>query len=154
MIAATTLAALEAHFEGLNWGCFENTVSVLAPDFTWHCHCDTTPYCGIEGYLAYLHQWRTAFPDGWWELADFNGGADFAVCRSIFRGTQQGLLETSLGFIAPTGHTVDLPMCEVFQMRDGRLAGIDTYYDVATLVRQLGHTPGVGLRPYGLLRLN
>ncbi len=39
-------------------------------------------------------------------------------------------------------------------MRDGRLAAIDTYYDVATLVRQSGQTPGVGLRPYGLLRLN
>jgi predicted ester cyclase len=57
-----------------------------------------------------------------------------AVAEARYRGTHTGPF---LG-IPPTGRSIDLPIAVVVTFEDGLMAGERFYYDLATLLRQLG----------------
>ena len=40
--------------------------------------------------------------------------------------------------LPPTGRTIDLWFGEFFEVRDGKLVSMRAYYDLATVLRQLG----------------
>ena len=44
----------------------------------------------------------------------------------------------------PTGKPIDLPLAVVIPFRDGLMAGERFYYDLATLLRQIGVLPALG----------
>ena len=45
---------------------------------------------------------------------------------------------------APSGRPVDLPLAVVIPFRDGLMAGERFYYDLATLLRQIGVLAALG----------
>jgi hypothetical protein len=45
------------------------------------------------------------------------------------------------GPIAPTQKKLDLKFCEFFRIKDGLVSEGHTYFDAATLMRQLGVSP-------------
>ena len=169
MLQETTLGAVYTHFEGINWGTLGThaqgsddprlpPVAHVDDAFTWFHMADGATFCGPEGYVDLLRGWRSAFPDGWWEITALQPtlqatGAG-AICRSIFRGRHTGLLTTALGVLPGTGTEVALPMCDIFHTHQGRLLSIHSYFDLATLVRQLGRAPVAGLRPQHLFLVN
>ena len=72
----------------------------------------------------------------------------------MLRGTHGGLLETTFGLIAATGKPVDLPVCEIYRTGGGRLVAIESYFDLGTLVRQLGRCPEYRLQPLQMSLMN
>jgi predicted ester cyclase len=167
------LMAVQAHYEGINWGRagIEETDSVETPpwssdpyaqtgpdhvdaDFVWFQMAGNEQFRGPEGYLAYLRRWRSAFPDGWWELTALQLTGSGAVCESTFRGRHDRLLQIGGSLLPATGLEVSLPMCDVFRIRNGRLVTIYSYFDLATLVQQLGRAPAPGFRPQHLFIVN
>jgi hypothetical protein len=52
--------------------------------------------------------------------------------------TNTAPLQSPAGEIPPTGRRAELQIAEVYQMKDGKLALLRAYYDVATMLRQLG----------------
>lgn len=54
------------------------------------------------------------------------------------RGTHTGPLVGPMGEIPPTRRQVDIPFCDVVQIKDGKIVSIHLYYDVATMMGQLG----------------
>jgi ketosteroid isomerase-like protein len=48
---------------------------------------------------------------------------------------------TPAGEVPPTGRTVDFTVCEVWQIRDGKVTSLHNYQDAASLMRQLGLLP-------------
>ena len=76
------------------------------------------------------------------------------VCQMVLRGTHRGLLETSFGLIAATGKPVDLPVCEIYRTCGAQLVAIESYFDLSTLVRQLGRCPDYRLPPLQMLLMN
>jgi steroid delta-isomerase-like uncharacterized protein len=93
---------------------------------------------GPEGVRQSLQGWYSAFPDSKittkFVIADDSG----AVIEFSGRGTQTGSLPTPLGTIPPTGRTVDLPFVTVAEMRQGKLARSRLYFDLVSMVQQLG----------------
>ncbi|WP_281356135.1 ester cyclase [Arthrobacter mobilis] len=45
------------------------------------------------------------------------------------------------GEIPPTGRHIELQIAEVYQFKDGKISLLRAYYDLATLMRQLGLGP-------------
>lgn len=43
--------------------------------------------------------------------------------------------------VPPSGRWVNLPVCEVYLIRKGKIVGGRGYFDIATLMRQLGRPP-------------
>lgn len=65
------------------------------------------------------------------------------VVQFDFRGTHTGPLQGPNGEIPPTGRAVDVPVCDVFQLRNGKAVGVHSYFDAATLMTQLGLLPAL-----------
>lgn len=98
-------------------------------------------YTGREGYLQFARGWAAAFPDLRVEVLRYHSSADWALVEYAFRGTHTGALITSNGFVPPTWAQVDFRLCDTVQLREGRVARLQTYFDTATMLRQMGLYP-------------
>src|SRR5215204_3153310 len=61
--------------------------------------------------------------------------------------TRGGTLRTAAGEIPPTERSVEWSLCEVYQIRDGKIVRGRTYFDVATLMDELGFTVSLEQQP-------
>jgi steroid delta-isomerase-like uncharacterized protein len=94
-----------------------------------------------EGFTQFMQSFKSAFPDCKLTVTNQVSNEDYVVTEFIAAGTNTGPLLTPAGEIPPTGKRAEWPVCEVWQMRDGKLASIHNYQDLATMLRQLGLIP-------------
>jgi steroid delta-isomerase-like uncharacterized protein len=98
-------------------------------------------YRGREGYLQQARAWAAAFPDLKVEIHDASGAGERAVVEYTLRGTHTGALVSPGVFLPPTWAPVELRACDVLQFEDGKVARIASYFDAASMLRQLGLLP-------------
>jgi steroid delta-isomerase-like uncharacterized protein len=103
---------------------------------------------GPDGIRAFQGGWVTAFSDARVEVRSMTVGVDEhdeqttrVIVEHVGRGTHDGPLATPAGDIPATGRLVEVPFCEVFELRDGKITSSRTYFDVAMMLRQLGIDP-------------
>ena len=65
----------------------------------------------------------------------------YAAVEAILRGTHTGIMHSAAGDLPPTGRTVELHVCEVFQIRNRKITRHATYYDTLGFMQQLGVIP-------------
>ena len=92
---------------------------------------------GPEAGMAVGQMFATAFPDGKIEIQRIHAVADVAVTEFIARGTHQG----DLMGIAATGRKVEIPVCTILEIRDGKIGAEREYMDMAHMMQQLGVMP-------------
>ena len=93
---------------------------------------------GREGARRFAQQWVDAFPDAKCTITNVIGAGDSVVVEYRGQGTNTGPLYTPQGSIPPTGRRAEVVMCDVLEFKEGRVARQRTYYDAASLQRQLG----------------
>jgi steroid delta-isomerase-like uncharacterized protein len=93
---------------------------------------------GKEGYKLFAQGWASAFSDARVEIKRVVGSASGATIEFLGRGTHTGALAGPTGTIHATGRKVVLPVCDVLEIEDGMVRRFRSYYDGATLMRQLG----------------
>ena len=142
MTAITALEAVYLHWEAVNWGSPENAAGVLADEFVWSVLPEAELYVGASGYCNCVQWWRNAFPDFWLELKTLRSGDRWVLATHLLRGEHCGTFFSAHGFVAATGVEIALPVCEIYQIERGRLARIETYYDMADLLRQMRRNVG------------
>jgi steroid delta-isomerase-like uncharacterized protein len=99
-------------------------------------------FYGHEGFLAFMKSFKTAFPDITITQVIKQIATDEAVVSEFkAQGTHTGPLMTPAGEVPPTGQEVNLTVCEVWEIRNGKLAAFRNYQDAATMMRQLGLLP-------------
>jgi ketosteroid isomerase-like protein len=54
------------------------------------------------------------------------------------RGTHTGPLANPAGDIRATGRKVDIPFCQVYRLKGGKIVSSRLYFDTATMMGQLG----------------
>jgi steroid delta-isomerase-like uncharacterized protein len=96
---------------------------------------------GREGYLQYARGWAAAFPDLRIEILRLREGGEHCVVEYVMRGTNTGPFITSVGFVPPTWAGVEMRVCDVIEIREGSIVRLDSYFDSATLLRQMGLLP-------------
>ena len=99
------------------------------------------------GLRDYFSNWMTGFPDGQIEIVNLVASADRVVAEFIGRGTNTGKLFGPTGELPPTQRRVEMRFCEIYDLRDGKVAGARTYYDSATMMRQLELLVAPGQKP-------
>ncbi len=96
------------------------------------------PLVGPAAVAQMMGGLYAAFPDIRFDLErEFSCGDQSAVCWRI-TGTHRG----DFAGIPPTGRRIEYHACNIFQMRDGKIARAWVYFDTGTLLRQLGVLPG------------
>ncbi|MGE5679784.1 MAG: ester cyclase [Bacillota bacterium] len=93
---------------------------------------------GPDGYKKGFEVWLKAFPDGKVKINNIIAGEDFVAVEFTGSGNNTGTLSTPQGEIKPTRKLVNLPFCEVLNIKSGKIVRSVLYYDLASMLRQMG----------------
>jgi limonene-1,2-epoxide hydrolase/quinol monooxygenase YgiN len=132
-LIAANFAAFDAH--DLDAGA-----RMMAPDAQLHDVSLGTTLIGPEGLRQYWMGWYSGFPDGRTEILTSAATADGTVVTEFLgKGTHNGPLAGPGGqVIPPTGRIASTRFCQVATVRDNLITGARIYYDLITLLAQLG----------------
>lgn len=106
------------------------------PDYSYE-GSDGVEHKGADAGIEMASTYLEAFSDLSLEVRhELQCGEHVSVIEFTGRGTHDGDLEG----IAPTGRTVEIPVCNVVEVADGKILREREYFDTAVLLRQLGVT--------------
>jgi steroid delta-isomerase-like uncharacterized protein len=125
-------------FESWNDRDFDRGAALAAADLELTQMPFGVTHQGPEGIRQFFEFWSGAFPDSKPELVNVVASEDGVTAEGIFRGTHEAPLQSPSGEIPATGRRVEVPHCFVFGIKGGKLAEGRLYFDVATLLQQLG----------------
>ena len=93
---------------------------------------------GHGGFREFMSSFTTAFPDLRIETRRQVADAARVTAEFVGYGTHKGPLMTPAGPIPASGKKVVFTVCEVWDIRDGKLAGLRNYQDAGSILRQIG----------------
>jgi len=93
---------------------------------------------GVDQFLAVLQGWAKAFPDSKPTYQNAIASGTTVVLELTWHGTHTGPLQTPEGSVASTGKPIEVPACMVLEIGDGKVKSMRHYFDMATLMQQLG----------------
>lgn len=96
---------------------------------------------GSEGYKQFVMFFAEAFPDSSVEIANIFATEDQVVLEYTGRGTNTGPLHLPAGDVPATRRWAELRICDVSQIKNGKIVSYRSYYDTMSLLRQLGLVP-------------
>ncbi len=134
--SAEELARL--HIEFFNNRKLEEGAKHATTDCEWVVVPFGETYRGPKGYVECNQNWVNAFPDAKCEISRVIASGNTAVVEFRGKGTHKGTLEGPDGKIKATGKQVDFQICEVYEFKNDKVHRVRTYFDTATLMRQLG----------------
>jgi steroid delta-isomerase-like uncharacterized protein len=112
-----------------------------AADGVGDIHGFTGPMSPTET-SAFFAEVFAAFPDFTFTLLDLVAQDDRAVTRWAATGTFAG--PSDFQGMAPNGARVAIEGADVLQVRDGKIARNDAYFNAQDMLRQLGASPAAG----------
>lgn len=93
---------------------------------------------GIDNVLPLWQGWAAGLPDSKATFEQVYVSGDTVILELIWRGTQTGTLRMPAGDIPATGRPIEVRACQIIKVADGRTRSIRHYFDVATILAQLG----------------
>ncbi|MGD2157835.1 MAG: ester cyclase [Anaerolineales bacterium] len=115
----------------------EGKIELMREDATFRDFTLEKPVVGRETISELINNmYNVSFPGAQAEFRNVIAGEESVVLEFTFRGVHRGEL---MG-IPPTGNTVEIPMCAVYDLKDGMIQRGRLYYDGATMASQLGLT--------------
>jgi len=97
---------------------------------------------GRDAVVKASFAWRGAFPDAKGTITRAFAKGNQAVLEITWQGTHRGTLEGPGGAIPATGKKVNVRATQVITAARGRVKEVRHYFDMMTLVQQLGVAPG------------
>lgn len=129
--------ALEIHREIANaWNArdFNQLRSLLHSEYTYTGGDGKEVTGGPEAGLNIARMFASAFPDGVLEVKRVFTQGDIAIAELIGRGSHRGEF---MG-VSPTNRRVEVPICNVIELRDGKVYREREYMDMLAIMSQLG----------------
>lgn len=120
-------------FDAIQAQDFERLRSLLHPDY-WYLGADGSEG-GIDAALDVAETYTEAFPDLAFEIRhQFQPSGDVSIIEMTARGTHDGPLDD----IPPTGRAVEMLVCNVVEVSDGKIVQEREYFDTLAIMNQLG----------------
>jgi steroid delta-isomerase-like uncharacterized protein len=108
----------------------------FAEDVIVHIIPEQTNYEGLDAFMQWAREARTAFPDLAVTTTSVIVGTDRVASQWEASGTHDGAMTTPA--IAPTGNSATWEGVTVYEIDDGSATEIWMYYDMIGLLTQLG----------------
>lgn len=96
---------------------------------------------GREGWKEEFEMWIASFPDGRVEIRNLVAEGPYVAAEYTGRGTLQGPFPTPAGEFAPNGKEVEVSFLDLVELEDGQVVRSRSYWDLTTVMRQLGFMP-------------
>jgi steroid delta-isomerase-like uncharacterized protein len=118
---------------------FDEVLALATEDVEVVCIPFDRTFHGREGLRIFMQELKNTFADMCITSIVHQVATDDEVVNEFkARGMHTGQLITPAGAVPPTGQMVELTVCAVCFIRDGKLASLRNYQDVAGILRQLG----------------
>jgi predicted ester cyclase len=135
-LARSLVELYNSHQSDPAW--LEKTVAAFAADFEVIDVPSGATLHGPEGYKQFMRFFVEAWPGSRAELTNVVATEDQVVLEGSIRGTTTGSRHLPTGAMLATGRSGELRLCQVMQIRKGKIVRVHTYYDMMTLREQLG----------------
>lgn len=116
----------------------EKGMSVIAEDCVFVDVPRNEKQYGPDGYRKDYERWRAAFPNGRVIITNVVAQGDWVVVEFTNSGTNTGPLKSATGEFPATNRTVEILYCSVMQIKNGQVVKGRDYYDVSSILSQLG----------------
>jgi steroid delta-isomerase-like uncharacterized protein len=117
---------------------FDKAADLSTPEVAILNVATGTSYRGRADNIRFMKEWVTAFPDARVELKSVVASEDKVVAEYVGSGTHKGPLASPTGTIPPTGKRINIQFCEFHDLKNGKIANTRMYYDLASMLAQLG----------------
>jgi len=136
-MASKNVTTALAVYECFNKRDLDGAMKSFDEKVVWEDHGLGVTYKGPLEYRDSLQAWITGFSDG--KVVDPKAidAGDTVILQYIGRGTNDGPMGP---FQKPTGRAVSVPFCDILQFdAQGRVVRGETYFDMLSMLVQLGH---------------
>jgi steroid delta-isomerase-like uncharacterized protein len=127
--------------DAFNNGDWERVHAGLAPDSRYNELATQRKVEGPDQIIELFKGWKTAFPDAAGMVTSAVGSGDTVALEVTWKGTQTGPLGTAKGTIPASGKRQETPAAMVFTFEDGKIKDSRQYFDLMTLLKQIGAQP-------------
>jgi steroid delta-isomerase-like uncharacterized protein len=93
---------------------------------------------GMNQIIEAWQGWAKAFPDSKATFVAEYAAGDTAVLELVWKGVHTGPLQMPGGTIPPSNKAIEVPACQVVKVEGGKAQTVSHYFDLATLLRQIG----------------
>ena len=84
--------------------------------------------------------WAKAIPDSKATFVGEFASGDTAVFELVWKGVHTGPLQTPTGTIPASNKPIEVPACQVVRVEGGKVKSVSHYFDMLTLLTQIGAT--------------
>ena len=134
------IEAAKAPFTAYNEKNWDKIRTLLTADVVYDEVPTNRKVRGIDQVITLWQGWATALPDSKCTFHNAIASGDTVVIELTWIGTHKGPLQTPKGPIAPTGKRIEIRACNVIQMEGEKGKSQRQYFDMATMLQQLGVT--------------
>ena len=120
-----------------NWNKVKDT---LAADAVYNEVASNRRIQGAGEIIEALQGWAKAIPDSKATFVREFASGDTAVIELVWKGVHTGPLQTPTGTIPASNKPIVVPACEVVQVEGEKVKSISNYFDMLTLLTQIGAT--------------
>jgi steroid delta-isomerase-like uncharacterized protein len=132
------VTAAKAPFTAFNDKNWDAVRAAITRDFVYDEVATQRKAQGTDQVIGLWQGWAAAFPDAKATFDNTLVSGNSVVLEVTWRGTHQGPLRTPAGSLPATGKRIEVRACAVVEL-DGQKAKLQRhYFDMATLLQQLG----------------
>jgi steroid delta-isomerase-like uncharacterized protein len=149
MAQATTLSpqavttAAKAMIESYNDRDWDRVRATITPDFVYDEVATSRKVTGADATIEAFKGWARAFPDSKGTIQGIHiAGSGAAVVEVTWNGTHRGPLDTPNGSIAASGKPIEVRACVVLELKGEKVRVQRHYFDMVTLLQQIGAMAG------------
>jgi steroid delta-isomerase-like uncharacterized protein len=132
---------IQKHLKALSDGDWDEYREGLAENVVYEEVPTKQRLEGIEKFVASVRRWKKAFPDLSGKVLDYVISGDKAMVEVEWTGIHQGELEAPFGILPPTNRQARTRAVLSLTFVDGKIAESRHYFDLFTLMGQLGLAP-------------
>jgi steroid delta-isomerase-like uncharacterized protein len=138
-MAQSALEVARESIELFNAGDFDGIRSLLADDSYEEELSTQRRLEGADAQIEAGKGWKQAFPDGRGTITGTYEDGDTATIEVTWEGTQSGPIQTPDGQeIPPSNKHGSVKACQVIEVEDGQIKATRHYFDLMTLLQQVG----------------
>lgn len=141
-MAADAIALAKEGVDAFNKADWARTRNLTSHDVVYVETATGRTVKGVDQFIEVAKAWRVAFPDAHGTVTSELKSGDAAVIEITWTGKQTGELLTPSGDkIPPTGKKINVPAVQIVQTSGGKITGTKHYFDLMTMMTQLGVVP-------------
>ena len=137
-MAQSVIDIAKAQIVAYNQKDWNAVTAVLAPGCVYDEVATHQRVQGVNDILTAWRGWATALPDSNASFDHVSVSGNTVTLELTWRGTHNGPLQTPGGPLPPSGRKIEIRACQVVDVADGRVQAVRHYFDMATMLQQLG----------------